>query len=90
MLVEYVAFGTLVIVALVATFIGWRRRRAEAVVDPSATIPFLGDGGASAGHSSTHSHDSGGFHHGGGSDGGGFFDGSGGSHGGGSHGGHGH
>jgi hypothetical protein len=53
MLVEYVAFGTLVIVALVATFIGLRRRRAEAVVDPSAAIPFLGDGGASAGHSST-------------------------------------
>jgi hypothetical protein len=90
MLVEYIVFGALVLAALLATFVGVRRRRAETVLDPSINLPFLSEGTSSTSDGATHPHHSGGFHDGGGSHAGGSFDGSGGSHGGGSHGGGGH
>lgn len=43
MLIEYVASGALVVAALVATFVGLRRRRADRLTaDPAATFPYIG------------------------------------------------
>ena len=81
MFVEYAVFGALVVAALVAAFVGVRRRRADAILDPSTTLPFVGDGTTTGGGGATHH--SGGLHDGGGSHAGGFFDGSSGSDGGG-------
>jgi hypothetical protein len=93
MLIDYVVFGTLVIVALAATFVGTRRRRADRLSgDLAVPFPFAGDGstGTNGTHHSGHSDfggsDGGGGAHeggpdgGGGSDGGGGFDGGGGHH----------
>jgi hypothetical protein len=57
MLIEYVAFGALVVAALVATFVGLRRRRADRLTaDPTATFPYIGSGTSGFGtHHSGHS-----------------------------------
>lgn len=84
MLIEYVAFGALVVILLMATFVGVRRRRTDMLSgDPTGSFPY-GDGGAAGtdgAHHAAHSDFSGSSSHGdGGSHGG--FDGGGGSHGG--------
>ena len=92
MLIEYVVFGALVAMVVVATFVGMRRRRADVVsAEPTATFAYIGYGssGAEGTHHSAHphvdgsAHGGGGIDGGGGSHGGGGFDGGGGSHGGG-------
>jgi hypothetical protein len=89
MLIEYVVFGALIVMVLVATLVGMRRRRADLTsADPAATFPYIGDGSAGAevthhpGHAELDGspHGGGGFDGGGGSHGGGGFDGAGGSH----------
>lgn len=85
MLIEYVASGALVVAALVATFVGLRRRRADRLTaDPAATFPYIGSGsvGFEGTHHSGHSGLGSGIGGGGGSFGG-AGDGGGGSGGGG-------
>lgn len=95
MLIEYLVFGMLVVMALVATFVGLRRRRLDMPADdPSAAFPYTGEGtagiegGHHTGHVSLHSDGadgSGGAHcvgseGGAGSHDGGNFEGGGGHH----------
>lgn len=85
MLIEYIVFAALVIVALAATFVGIGRRRTEMLSgNVATTTPYIDSGSASADgtHQPGHSELSGSIDEGGGAHFGGF-DGGGGSHGGG-------
>jgi hypothetical protein len=72
MMSDWVGFGVVVFIGVVASVIGLRRRRRGALSGEGGPIVGTSSGGSHHGHSTHHGgFDGGGGHHGGGFDGGG-------------------